>query len=227
MSPQAISLAQRNLAHLGLGNISGAGSSVDLRLADVLVTSTHAGTSEGVSGWQTVLEQHDLKYRQSWRTSTNISGPKDKGKTALSLQWDVLMSNPPYVSPRQYQKVTSRSVRHYEPQIALVPPSSHGQVETDDARADVFYHALIDMAIETGVRYILFEVGDAAQAARVVKVMQEKLGEAWKSMRVEVWRDEPGVPAGDGPMAIDEELLNGVAVTGRGNVRGVFAFEIV
>lgn len=36
--------------------------------------------------------------------------------------WDILISNPPYISPSAYWKTTTRAVRKFEPKLALVPP---------------------------------------------------------------------------------------------------------
>ena len=42
-------------------------------------------------------------------------------------EWDILTSNPPYISPRSYNTCTARSVRNFEPKLALVPPQSQPQ----------------------------------------------------------------------------------------------------
>ena len=39
-------------------------------------------------------------------------------------EWDIIISNPPYISPRGYVRETHRSVRNWEPKLALVPCSS-------------------------------------------------------------------------------------------------------
>ena len=47
---------------------------------------------------------------------------EDTGRKAPE-KWDILVSNPPYISPSGFAHSTARSVRNYEPRIALVPPS--------------------------------------------------------------------------------------------------------
>lgn len=103
-----------------------------------------------------------------------------------------------------------------------------GDEEAEDERtADAFYPALLNVAIETGVKVLLVEVGDAAQASRVVGMVRLTLGEKWRDLRVEVWRDEPSVHQDEGVDGSggEGEELQGMFVRGRGNVRAVFAWD--
>ncbi len=45
----------------------------------------------------------------------------ENGNGIAQEKWDILISNPPYISPRGFAKQTSRSVRNWEPKLALVP----------------------------------------------------------------------------------------------------------
>ena len=38
-------------------------------------------------------------------------------------RWDILVANPPYISPKDFDRKTARSVRNWEPRSALVPAS--------------------------------------------------------------------------------------------------------
>lgn len=88
--------------------------------------------------------------------------------------WDVLISNPPYISPSNLiNGTTSRSVRRYEPIEALVPPivdpSFWQDIGLRDvAREDVFYARLLSLVRQLDVKLAVLECGDLEQARRVV-----------------------------------------------------------
>jgi methylase of polypeptide subunit release factors len=130
--------------------------------------------------------------------------------------FDVLISNPPYISRRDYLRTTSRSVRHYEPRLALVPPSSLSPQEEWIYEADVFYPRLLAIAYHVGAQHALFEIGDLEQAKRVAAM---SVASGYWTV-VEIWRDEPGDNATD-PEVLD---ISGsaVRVLGSGNGRSVF-----
>ncbi|KAF2218953.1 S-adenosyl-L-methionine-dependent methyltransferase [Elsinoe ampelina] len=227
ISPQAIQLARHNLSrhpHVTDGHKD---STVDFQLANVLhQDSLPSQETTSVPSWQSVLEQYDLSWpataQKNASTSNHLSGSTMIDRQSLK-GWDILLSNPPYVSPGQYARTTSLSVRKHEPRIALVPPSlfKGNPVMTDEERGDVFYPALLDMARKTGVRGVIFEIGDAKQAGRVVGMVEERMGREWE---VEVWRDEPAAKEG-GELAEGEQGLEGMLVRGKGRVRGVFAWR--
>jgi len=129
--------------------------------------------------------------------------------------WDIVISNPPYISPEEYKRTTARSVRNYEPKIALVPAHEQGSSSVDPG--DTFYPALIRMAEKVKASVLLFEVGDAEQAIRVANMLNA--ANRWR--RIEIWRDQP-TSSGD----IDHALTcrdDGMYVRGRGKMRSVFA----
>ncbi|KAK3956063.1 S-adenosyl-L-methionine-dependent methyltransferase [Pseudoneurospora amorphoporcata] len=104
--------------------------------------------------------------------------------------WDLLTSNPPYISPSGFLVSTSRSVRNWEPKLALVPPvervdlhqkhfyhhyypddenllpTQKGNVEYEEE--DVFFARLLEIARTYRPKRVLMEVGDMEQAKRVV-----------------------------------------------------------
>lgn len=104
-------------------------------------------------------------------------------------KWDIIISNPPYISARSYWKDTSRSARLFEPMSALAPPDqvpdhldmTHLQPE------DMFYSAIVAAARNLSTRYLLMEVADLQQAMRVVKHTRhiQHFG------IIEIWRDWP------------------------------------
>ncbi|KAI5918576.1 S-adenosyl-L-methionine-dependent methyltransferase [Camillea tinctor] len=122
---------------------------------------------------------------------------------------DVLVSNPPYISVRGFNRDTGRSVRNFEPRRALVPsPDGVGERPADCAPEDVFYARLLDVAATLRPKIVVFEVGDLDQAVRVVE-MTTRRRERWDE--VEIWRDWPD-------MRPDEEEAQVVQVEGRGDV---------
>lgn len=104
-------------------------------------------------------------------------------------QWDILVCNPPYISPWGFTHQTERSVRKYEPKLAQVPMVTYpGRHEPED----VFYARLLDIGARTRARVMLFEVGDLVQALRVVGMAWEHEGlRSRGNVDVEVWRDWP------------------------------------
>lgn len=144
---------------------------------------------------------------------------------------DVLVCNPPYVSSWGFAHQTARSVRNYEPKLAQVPSALYSKVGHDknDGRRteDVFYERLLDVGARLGARVMLFEVGDLAQALRVVATAWGHQGLGAKGeVKVEVWRDWPDVA----PLEDEEtsrKVMIGqeereVSVKGSGHGRSVF-----
>ncbi|PNS14424.1 Release factor glutamine methyltransferase [Sphaceloma murrayae] len=238
VSDRAVSLARRNADSTSELLAERRGGVMDFRMGDIF---DRRGMNERLEP-RTDQEHVDAKHMKR-------------------IHFDVLVSNPPYVSPKQYRCATTRSVRLYEPEIALVPPqlalepsrpdgpcveqdvasmdqlfaSMGATVDAADAKiADRFYPALLVMAVETGVKMLLFEVGDAAQAARVVKLVQGAMKGVWHDVGLEIWRDEPGVEqvyrvSRETTCGVAEEeaglrALENVLIRGRGNIRAVFAY---
>lgn len=138
--------------------------------------------------------------------------------------WDILISNPPYISPWGFAHQTERSVRKYEPRLAQVPMRTYpGRHEPED----VFYARLLDIGARKRAKVMLFEVGDLAQATRVVEMAlgHQGLASIGKFV-VEIWRDWP-----DAAPQEDEATLRlvktgedsrEVKIRGSGHGRSVF-----
>lgn len=126
--------------------------------------------------------------------------------------WDILISNPPYISPTAYWKTTTRSVRGFEPRLALVPPPSSKCDNTQ--QGDMFYPRLLAFAQEFEAKIVLLEVADLKQALRVAR-LAEKV-DVFDG--IEIWRDEPDSP--EGPTTED-----GIYVYGTGNARSVLCWR--
>lgn len=130
-----------------------------------------------------------------------------------STFWDILISNPPYISPAAYWKTTTRSVRGFEPKLALVPPP---ESKLDDMQqGDMFYPRLLAVAEEVESKIVLLEVADLEQALRVARLAQ--------SMDIfdgiEIWRDEPDSSSNQ------PTIEDGIDVKGTGNARSVVCWR--
>ncbi|KAI9669839.1 MAG: hypothetical protein M1817_004580 [Caeruleum heppii] len=154
----------------------------------------------------------------------DVLSPDSKDLIAAldSPKWDILISNPPYISPHAFNHSTSRSVRKWEPKTALVPPTSPSHNPSRPLLADggdFFYPALLSLASRVKAKVLLLEVADLAQAKRVAALAQER--RYWVGM--EIWRDWPSERSGD-----DEETVEvggeRIAVKGQGNGRAVFCW---
>jgi len=152
-----------------------------------------------------ILEDYVTRSHSSISKSLNRSG---------QLKWDILISNPPYISPRSFDRTTSRSVRNHEPKLALVPPVGYSR--SDEEQGDLFYPRLLKIAEMVDANILLFEVADMDQAQRVAKVAQQY--QRWEG--VEIWRDEPEIHHNN----IEGTSLSGVPVIGHGNGRAVFCY---
>jgi methylase of polypeptide subunit release factors len=139
-----------------------------------------------------------------------------------TLKCDILISNPPYISAQGFMHETTRSVRNWEPKLALVPSILRGG---NFLPQDVFYDRLIDLHFNMcGSKILVMEVGDDEQAVRVAKMIADQLGDPSNDNRVgeiEIWRDSP-----DDARRSDEDCemeINGhsILLRGSGTLRAV------
>ncbi|OJJ69265.1 hypothetical protein ASPBRDRAFT_46573 [Aspergillus brasiliensis CBS 101740] len=93
--------------------------------------------------------------------------PESAVRTACHLE--VIISNPPYISEQSYQNgTTARSVRMFEPRIALVP-----QVVGDIPKLplhrpeDIFYYHILSLSFKMKAGLVILECGDHFQGERV------------------------------------------------------------
>lgn len=100
---------------------------------------------------------------------------------------DVVVSNPPYISSRGFDTETARSVRNYEPKLALVPPQK-GYESVSEGSGDTFYPVVAGIAEKLDAKVLMVEVGGCEQAGRVKAQWQER--NAWKG--VGIWKDYAG-----------------------------------
>ena len=134
-------------------------------------------------------------------------------RNSLPTYWDVLISNPPYISPSAYWKTTTRSVRGFEPKLALVPTS---KTQLDDIQqGDMFYPRLLTIARDVQAKVVLLEIADLEQAVRVAQFARSL--DTFEG--IEIWRDCPNLPT-DNP-----EPEDGFSVVGRGIARSVVCWH--
>ena len=137
-------------------------------------------------------------------------------------QRDILVANPPYISPRGVDRETSVSVRRYEPRRALVPPDdvlgagqSDSTTTEDQNIGDAFYPRLLDIAHTISAKLVVLEVSDMNQAKRVVALVLARNPGA----ECEIWRDWPSwTPSKHETVQLGGNL---VRVVGQGNGRAV------
>lgn len=140
--------------------------------------------------------------------------------------WDILISNPPYISPSAYWKTTTRSVRHFEPKLALVPPGAAATSDTE--QGDQFYLRLLEHALSVEAKITLFEVADLEQALRVARMarsLKERDGNRILSFDgIEIWRDQPDQPT-QTELSSDPASESEFPIIGTGNIRSVLCWR--
>lgn len=142
-----------------------------------------------------------------------------------SFSPDVVISNPPYISEKSFNTETSRSVRTWEPKLALVPKVIWERHVC--APEDIFYQELLRNYCTNESRIMLLEVGDSDQAIRVAKLAVKLGGDC----KIQIWRDWPDQePPPEAPKVVKVEVkddLNGdlirqdILVKGLGKARSV------
>lgn len=136
--------------------------------------------------------------------------------------YEIIISNPPYISSSAFRRTTAASVRKFEPKLALVPPSTDSGLfpsgsannhSVDDG--DIFYPRVLEIAAECDAKVVLVEVADMEQACRVAA-----MADGW---HVEIWRDDPAARGESGKefVGVGGEGGRQVRVCGTGNGRSV------
>lgn len=138
---------------------------------------------------------------------------------------DIIISNPPYISSRAFKVETTRSVRNWEPKLALVPEKrsymghfhSRKSLKRLQGR-DIFYRRLLSLHSHLfKSKILIMEVGDKAQAVRVVQMAFQLTG---KQNRIEIWKDFPSTESTE-----MLKVVHWITVRGNGNYRAVVLYR--
>ena len=162
------------------------------------------------------IAQHQIEFVQDdIFDNTDEAWPKSS--------WDIVVANPPYISPNAFNTTTARSVRNYEPKPALVPSRSrmsNGKLSDDHAIGDMFYPRLLRIAHNVDARVLLMEVADMPQATRVATMALTD--GVWSGC--EIWRDwhMEGTCSGKETACISGHRIH---VRGHGNGRAVLVWK--
>ncbi|KAJ9484057.1 hypothetical protein VN97_g9329 [Penicillium thymicola] len=200
ISPTALILAQKNLKHnLELSQLAPtAGTDIHFYRADVL----GHGSDDSVPSIESILQ---TQLPNS--AGLGISSPDQESGC------DLLISNPPYVSQMEFRNgTTARSVRRFEPKLALVPPHSGFRME-DCMPEDIFYHRILTLAFKLKAKLTVLECGDSHQADRVVALHKRLASAESGQFRAEVWPSqeqdlaENGFHATDGSRSVVIQAL--------------------
>ncbi|KKZ66030.1 hypothetical protein EMCG_08201 [[Emmonsia] crescens] len=226
ISSRALKLAQENLEHnIKLGRlIQRARGEVSFVRGDVL-SELGVGGSMQEEGMERIFAHFTTTCAGGNYTSSAGSTRQTVGTEAETDTHTItiLLSNPPYISPAQFTNgTTARSVRKYEPKLALVPPpvvtgtDTAGTAVTDTStptskrqvgeihetvaaarREDMFYPHILSMGLSRvdAADLVVLECGDKGQAGRVAEMARRVYG----GLEVEVWRcDGDGADLGSG-----------------------------
>lgn len=202
ISDQALNLANRNIHRLAGAGYLGPNPSLHFLQADILATDSNDKSNHPPS-----LDSALHHYEST--SSTSCDG-----------RWDILISNPPYISPQAFENTTQRSVKLYEPRLALVPPPQNNSLYSQVDQGDIFYPRLLQIARKVGAKVVLFEVADLEQAERVALMAKDQ--GIWGG--IEIWRDYPSEHDFDAQVG-DTPVLEDVKILGTGNGRSVFAYR--
>ncbi|KAH0035184.1 modification methylase HemK, partial [Aureobasidium melanogenum] len=202
ISDQALNLANRNLHRLAGAGYLGPDPSLHFIQADILATDSNDKSNHPPS-----LDSALHHYEST--SSTSCDG-----------RWDIVISNPPYISPQAFNNTTQRSVKRYEPRLALVPPPQNNSLYSQVDQGDIFYPRLLQIARNVGAKVVLFEVADLEQAERVALMAKDQ--GIWDG--IEIWRDYPSEHDPDVEI-INTGALKDVKILGTGNGRSVFAYR--
>lgn len=212
ISTTALDLARRSLRHnISLGHLpKEAAEDIEFTRADILAASS-SSTSPSRADQPKAPYILDVLQAQDSRSKQD--------------DFDILTANPPYISPAHFSLGssgrTARSVRKYEPSLALVPGQSINppRVWPDDVKitpGDEFYYHILPLTFALNVGLTVLEVGDTEQAHRAVELARvmasmadarrgdtETLLELWlDDGRTEVWGAKDVTPTAGKDTAI-------------------------
>lgn len=171
ISPIALGLAQKNLDHnIDNGLLSRrASANIHFHRADVL--------GRGDDSTPAVEEILPIYFSQDALSNQSIGA-----------NCDLLISNPPYISTSDFRDgTTARSVRLFEPRLALVPSASDSMECTHDRPEDIFYRRILALSLKLQTKLTVLECGDMRQAVRVVEMYNTMASRHFEDSSAEIW----------------------------------------
>ena len=197
ISPKALSLARSNLNHnlqLGLLN-NRASTDIQFHRANVLSPPPPTNPTSD-SEFDTLPPPVETILREYFNVSNEADEVDHLTLSPTKVQCDLLISNPPYISKKDFRNgTTSRSVRLFEPKLALVPPSPlpntpeptsrYGNASCCDQPEDIFYRSILELGYKLETKVIVLECGDLQQADRVVDMHRSMVGD--EEFSVQIW----------------------------------------
>lgn len=182
---------------------------------------THASANSETLLHNTNFLQADVLAR-SGPSSVKSKLQTLQANTSTNRSYEIIVSNPPYISSSAFRRTTAASVRKFEPKLALVPPSTDFHLHSTSSTSkqtiddgDIFYPRVLEIAAECDAKLVLVEVADMEQACRVAA-----MAAGWN---VEIWRDDPAArgESGEEYVGVGGEGGRKVRVLGTGNGRSV------
>ncbi|KAJ5677467.1 uncharacterized protein N7477_003100 [Penicillium maclennaniae] len=171
ISPRALDLAQKNLDHnIHHGSLSRrASADLHFQRANVL-----GRAHDSIPAVEEILPQY-------------FSQPAISGES-IETGCDLLISNPPYISASDFRDgTTARSVRLFEPRLALIPPASDSIETPYDRPEDIFYRRILALALKLRPKVTVLECGDMRQARRVFKMYTAMVSSHFEDSSAEIW----------------------------------------
>jgi methylase of polypeptide subunit release factors len=205
ISPHALGLAEEN-RQLQLHRLAGEPQSpATLSLSQMKILQGDV-----------LLDGSETQHRQ---VQSALAALQQDGEAETNPAVDVLVSNPPYISSKAYRTTTARSVRHFEPKLALLPPINGAEPAEHDFDGDVFYPRLLGLAERLQAKVVLLEVGDMEQAQRIATMAVHQ--GLWE--RIEIWRDQPDTASQPSDNVVLGHAV--IPILGAGHGRAVFAYR--
>jgi methylase of polypeptide subunit release factors len=188
ISDRAVNLARLNLQH----NIKKGLIHPDAQ------TDIHFATRD-IRDIDDITGKVDIKTEVKKGSKTQVHfNPEFKNQSLKHMSWDIVIANPPYISSKEFTSfgVVEKSVRKYEPRLALVPPEDEYESQ-DPSRPDRFYRSLVEIAHKLDASLLVMEVGDTEQANRVLYLARKNLSFGDDQVLFESWRDDGSVRRDD------------------------------
>jgi methylase of polypeptide subunit release factors len=262
ISPQAVALANENLArnikqgHFPSPKIR---NEVDVRQQDEGLKDAFFGRENRLRGKKLEQKKARNAHLAFFSGDRAMHFAEHDIFTPLSRSlgtYSIIISNPPYISSSSFARETTRSVRLYEPKLALVPdPEKYPSLSKKKTRkqspaiqpshpdtppspsppsnkhkphpADIFHQHLLRLSTLCSAKILLMEVGSTTQALRVLHLaLSTPRPHNGKPIRYELWRDFPAQEPREGE---ETEVVVGkkvVPVRGAGRICAVVLVRV-